>query len=421
LKLLFVTPYLPSPPTFGGAMRLHGLMRDLSREHEVSVVSLVDPREDTSEKARATAVYCRRVTTVPNRRQGSSRGLKRLLQFGSMLSPNSYEQVAYYERAMQGAVDRALARESYDVVQFECSQMAVYAKPGAQHGVKNGPIYCLDEHNVEYDVVRRTAEAEVGPFRRAYSAVNWRKLKREERAAWRAFEGSVLTSARDETMLREDEPGARTAVVPNGVDVDAFSRGDWAREPNQVLFFGALNYYPNIDALQFFLREVWPLVLRERASARLRIIGHKPPPWLASWADPTVEMVGFVDDVRPHIARASVVLAPLRIGGGTRLKVLEAMSLATAVVSTSLGAEGLDVQAGENILLADDARSFAGAVVRILGDASFGERLGVAARKLVVERYSWHASTQRLLAFYEELYAGRRQASSRGMGAPTSR
>jgi len=406
VKILFVTPYLPSPPTFGGQMRLHGLMRDLGREHEVSVVSLVDPREDVRDATRATAAYCQRVTTVPNRRQGRASVLKRLLQLGTMLSTKSYERVAYYEPGMQGAVDRALAGEAFDVVQFECCQMAVYARPGEARG----PLLCLDEHNVEYDVVRRTAEAEVGPMRRAYSAVNWRKLKREERSAWRAFEGSVLTSPRDEQMLREDEPGARTAVVPNGVDVEAFAPGSLPKDGDSVLFFGALNYYPNVDALQFFLREIWPLVREAEPGARLSIVGHKAPPWVVSWPDPTVEVVGFVPDIRPHIARAKVVVAPLRIGGGTRLKVLEAMSLATVVVSTTVGAEGLDVRDGENILIADEARPFAAAVARALADPALGRRLGEAARKVVVDHYSWHASTRRLLQFYEELRAARREA-----------
>jgi polysaccharide biosynthesis protein PslH len=399
VKLLFVTPYLPSPPTFGGQRRLHGLLRELARDHDVSLVSMVDPGENVERSVRATLEHCKSVVTIPAARLAAQGRKKRLLQLGSLLSARSYEGVIYDERAMQTAVDQALARERFDVVQVEFAQMALYARSRD----RRGPRYCLDEHNVEYDVVRRTADGDVSLLRRAYSAANWRKLRAEERRAWRAFDGTVVTSARDEEMLREDVPGARTAVVPNGVDVDAFVPDGSPVDPGSVLFFGAINYFPNVDALHFFLREVWPQLKASRPDARLRIVGPKPPPSIATWPDPAVHVMGYVDDVRPHIARASVVIAPLRIGGGTRLKVLEAMSLGKAIVSTSLGAEGLEVTHERDILLADDPRALAEQIARVMADPSLAARLGEAARKRVVDRYSWRASVDRLVAFYEEL------------------
>jgi polysaccharide biosynthesis protein PslH len=412
LKLLFVTPYLPSPPTFGGQRRLHGLMRELSKGHDVSVVSMFDPREDVREGKSATAAYCRSVTLVPNRRYTEGGAQKRLSQIGSLLSAKSYERTSYYERAMQAAIVRATREERFDLVQFEFMQMTSYAGNLHRGHDDGGPLLCLDEHNVEYDIVRRTAGAEVGLLRRAYSTVNWRKLRAEERRAWRIFDGTVLTSERDERLLLEDEPSARTAVVANGVDVDAFQPEKMVRPDSTVLFFGALNYYPNVDALQFFLREVWPLVKAGRPDARFRILGPKPPPAISSQTDPTVELVGYVDDVRPHVSRASVVIAPLRIGGGTRLKVLEAMALGKAIVSTTIGAEGIDVTHGKEILLADDARKFASEIESVIGDPGMADRLGRAARSLVVDRYSWHASTARLVDFYEELREERLRRAS---------
>jgi glycosyltransferase involved in cell wall biosynthesis len=401
LKLLFVTPYLPSPPTFGGQRRLHGLMRELARDHEVSVVSMFDPREDPSEGERVTRTYCRSVTVVPNGRYVQDGVKKRLSQVRSLFSASSYERATYHVRAVEVAVDRALSQGSFDLVQFEFAQMATYARRSGKS--RGRPLLCLDEHNIEYDVVKRTAAAEVGPLRRAYSAVNWRKLCAEERRAWRAFDGTVLTSPRDEALLLEDEPTARTAVVANGVDVEAFTPAPDSPRTQEVLFFGALNYYPNVDALQFFVREAWPRVQAEEPGARLRILGPKPPPSISSLSAPAIELVGYVDDVRPHISCAAVVIAPLRIGGGTRLKVLEAMSLGKAVVSTSIGAEGIDVTHGKDILLADDGPSFASGIVRLLRDEELARRLGTEARDLVVDRYSWRASAERLVRFYEEL------------------
>jgi glycosyltransferase involved in cell wall biosynthesis len=255
-------------------------------------------------------------------------------------------------------------------------------------------------------VLRRTAGADVGTVRRVYNAIDWRKIRIEERRAWKRFHGCVLTSVRDEELLLREVPGARTAVVPNGVDVDSFTpMADVAPEPDTVLFLGAINYFPNTEGLLFFLREAWPTLKTLRPAARLRIVGPKPPPIIATWPDPSVEVVGYVDDVRPHIARASAIVVPLRIGGGTRLKVLEAMALGKAVVSTTLGAEGIDVTHERDILLADEGAALAEQIARVLSDEGLRQRMGEFARKLAVDRYSWRSAAERLARFYVELGA----------------
>ncbi len=402
MKLLFVTPYLPSPPKFGGQRRLHGLMRAAADEHEVSVVALADPSEDAAESVRATREYCRRVVTVNGSWRYARGARKRAIQVATLLSPWSYEWAAYRARALQSELDALASQESFDVIQFEFAQMAIYRAPST----RKRPVVVLDEHNIEFDVVRRTAEADVGAVRRAFSTVNWRKLRREERASWRRFDGCVLTSTRDREMLLSEQPGVRSCVVPNGVDVEEFAPDPrQAPEPDTVLFFGAVGYYPNTDGLLFFLREVWPILEKSRPGIRLRIVGPDPPAVIASWAGPAVEVTGYVEDIRAAIAAASVVVVPLRIGGGTRLKVVEAMALGKAMVSTTIGAEGIDVVHGRHALIADGAADFARSVLRLLDNRSLAGRLGSAARQLAVERYSWRAATDRLLAFYSELGA----------------
>ncbi|MDP9001844.1 MAG: glycosyltransferase family 4 protein [Myxococcota bacterium] len=403
MRVLFVTPYLPTPPRFGGQRRMHGLMAELARRHEVSVLSFIDPTDDDSIKStRATREYCRRVVTVPNRILDPGRLRKRLQQVSSLLTYRSYEHYMSRTRAMQDALNGLLIDCAFDVVQIEFSQMAVYDVAAS----RGRPVRCLDEHNIEYDVLKRTAGADVGPLRRAYNAVNWRKLRAEELRAWRRFDGCAVTSVRDERLLTQDAPGVRTAVVPNGVDVDSFAPTTSATiEPNTVLFFGAINYYPNTDGILFFLRSAWPALKSLCPAARLRIVGPKPPAVISEWADPRVEVVGFVDDIRTEIARAATIIVPLRIGGGTRLKVLEAMALAKPVVSTKLGAEGIDAEHGRDILLADDGPGFAREVASVLVDPALARRLGDGARRLVVERYSWRSSVDRMTHFYAELGA----------------
>jgi glycosyltransferase involved in cell wall biosynthesis len=402
VKVLFITPYLPTPPRFGGQRRLHGLMTELARRHHVSALSFIESDDEEAESLRATREYCRGVVTVPNRILNPGRVGKRLRQIGSLLTLRSYEYHISRKGAMQAALDRLLSNETFDVVQVEFSQMAVYDIPATG----GRPRLCLDEHNIEYDVLRRTADADVGVVRRAYNAVNWRKLRGEEVRAWRRFDGCAVTSARDERLLARDAPEVRTAVVPNGVDVESFSpMASIASEPDTVLFFGAINYYPNTDGLLFFLRAAWPVLKGLRPAARLRVVGPGSPPVIAKWPDPSVEVVGYVDDIRKEIARAAAVIVPLRIGGGTRLKVLEAMALGKAVVSTTLGAEGIDAQHERDILLADDGAEFARQVAIVLADPRLAQRLGEGARNLVAQRYSWRSSVDRLTRFYAELGA----------------
>jgi glycosyltransferase involved in cell wall biosynthesis len=216
-------------------------------------------------------------------------------------------------------------------------------------------------------------------------------VRREERHAWSHLDGCTVTSVRDQEMLLSDEPTAHTAVVPNGVDLEFFrpSPGSVSHEPQTLLFFGAIDYYPNTDAMLFFLHDALPQLAARYPQLRLCIVGRKPPESILAQRSATVEVTGVVDDVRPWIDRADVVIVPLRIGGGTRLKILEAMAMGKAVVSTTLGAEGLDVVPERDLLIADDADGVVAQVGRLLDDPELGRRIGASARQFVASRYSW--------------------------------
>jgi glycosyltransferase involved in cell wall biosynthesis len=398
MKLLFLTPYLPSPPHSGGPRRLHGLMSGLARSHDVAVLALVDPTEDQAAAVRATREYCGTVLTAPNDRYGLTVRRKRALQMASLASPWSFERLVHHRPAFQAALDELVARVRFDAITVEFAQLASYRLP-------RGPRLVLDEHNIEYDVLRRTAAADRRLDRKVYNAIDYRKLRREERAAWRRFAGCLTTSARDEAIVRRSRPGLPTAVIPNAVDTSAFRPADAPPEPGVILFFGAINYYPNTDALLYFLDEALPLIRRRQPGARVWIVGQSPPEAITSRASAEVIVTGLVDDVRPYLARAAVVVAPLRIGGGTRLKIVEALAMGKAIVSTTLGAEGLDVVGERELLLADTAPDFARQVCRVLDDGALARRLGAAARRAAEARYSWDAAVARLERFYAELPA----------------
>lgn len=374
----------------------------------MSVLSL-DPTDGQAEALRVTGEYCRRVVTLPSRSHAAGVVEKRLRQLGSVLSPWSYEWLAHRDPEFGAAFARLLEEEHFDVVQFEFAHMAAYgAKRTGAPGA--GPAFVLDEHNIEYDVARQTARAGQSVPRRAYSAINWRKIRREERRTWARLDGCTLTSESDQAMLLADAPKTRTAVIPNGVDLDFFQppADRTAREPGTVLFFGAIDYYPNTEGLLFFLREIWPLLRSRTPGLRLCIVGRRPPDVILAHRAPDVEITGAVDDVRPYIERAAVVVAPLRIGGGTRLKILEALAMGKAVVSTSLGAEGLAIVSGRELFIADDPAGFARDVTKLLGEPELADRMGEAGRRLVAARYGWGASIERLVEFYDAVIEARR-------------
>jgi glycosyltransferase involved in cell wall biosynthesis len=410
MKLLFLTPYLPGPPIFGGQRRVHGLMGHLAERHDVSVIALVDPSLDHRAGIRDTETYCRSVITVVDAWHKVSGRNKRLMQLGSMLTPFSYEHSLYARPAFQSALDQHLRDREYDVVVSEFVFMAGYRVRGPWPEARR-PRLVLDEHNVEYDLIRRTAEGgDLG--RRVYNAVNWRKLKREEIAAWERFDGCTVTSTRDEEFVRREAPAVRTAVVPNGVDVDAFfPRPDAEMAPRTLLFFGAINYYPNTEGALYFANEILPLIKARFPDVRFRIVGPVGEGPVMDLRKRGIEVVGFVDDLKTEIDRAAVVVVPLRMGGGTRLKIVEAMAMAKPIVSTRLGAEGLDLTHDEDILLADSPHEFAEQVARVLTDASVADRLGKAARQTAVNRYSWRTASEKMESLFGELLEARASAA----------
>jgi glycosyltransferase involved in cell wall biosynthesis len=257
--------------------------------------------------------------------------------------------------------------------------------------------------------VRQLGQTSRSLGRALYSSLDWRKLRREELAAYRSADGVAVCSIADQERILRDLPRARTAVVPNAADVEHYRPrpGDPPPDGRTVLFFGLLSTLPNVDGIRWFVQEIWPLVTRGRPDARLKILGKGAPPEVTALAAPGVEVTGFVEDLRPHLASAAAVVVPLRLGGGTRLKIVEAMAMARPVVSTRLGAEGIDARPGTELLVADTPESFAEAVLELLRDPAAGARLGAAARRLAEEKYSWEGAAAAMDGLFRQVLDGR--------------
>jgi glycosyltransferase involved in cell wall biosynthesis len=387
---------------------MHGLMTELARRHDLTAVTLVEDELDAEECRRAMQAYCREVVLVPNPnvRQGLA---KRLQQLRSLASTQSFERLLVTVPAMQRALDRVLRARRFDVVNLEFTFLGHSNLRQAPPGERLPPLV-VDSHNIDYDLARQYARAANSLARRLYAEANWRKLRREELGTYREADGVYLCSAADERHLLDQVPGVRTAVIPNAADVEFYRPRPTDPPPDgrTVVYFGLLSYLPNIDAVIHFIKDIWPRIAEAHPDARCKIIGGQPPSSLQALAGPRVELTGFVSDLRPHLAAAAAVVVPLRLGGGTRLKIVEAMAMGKAIVSTTLGAEGIEAVPGHDLLVEDEPAAFADAVNRLLTEPSLAARIGQSARQLAVERYAWSGAAWALESFYRRIL----QASS---------
>ena len=400
MKVLFLTPQLPYPLFRGTNLRNFHLIKAAASEHEVHLLSF----GDDDEPAGPLADLCASIRTVPTPRRTKLTRLRWLLLSGRsdvatrLLSPAC-------PRALQGL----LAEVRPDIVQIEGLEMAHFVPdPLPQAKV------IMDEHNAEYMVqVRSFRLALRTPIRwpiALYALAQRLRLQRHEREVCLRSHAVVAVSHADRRALLALDPRLRVTVVPNGVDADYFSPQALAafprpqQEPGPTLIFtGTMDYRPNFDAVTWFADSIMPRLGQSHAGARLLIVGRDPPPVVRRLAGPQVVVTGAVEDVRPYLADADIYVVPMRLGGGVRFKVLEAMACGLAVESTTMGADGIDVADGEHLLLADDEPSFAGAIARLAADEALRRRLAAAARAHILQSYDWPAVTPPLLALYRQL------------------
>lgn len=406
MRILLLSPYPPYPPRSGGALRIYHLLKGLAAHHQVTLLTFA-PNSAAVAALAPLRELCG-VVTIPGPPQRSL--IRRAITTAvSPLPDMGWRNAA---PAYAEALSRLLASERYDVVQAESIEMAGYLRQA--RGL--GPLLVLDEFNAEYVLQRRTALADL---RRSlalrpgaligglYSLVQWRKLARYEREALRAFDRLLVVSRQDRDALARLDPrqAHRLHIVPNGVDTVHVRRGAVVGDlgPATMTFVGALDYRPNRDALRWFTERVLPHILAKRPDARLLVVGRADARVARALArNEAVELVGEAPDVRPYIDGAAVYVVPMRIGGGSRLKLLEALAMEAPVVSTSMGVEGIEgLRDGEHLLIADRPETFAAAVLRLMANPSLGARLGAAGRAHVAARYDWRVIIPHLEAAYQ--------------------
>jgi len=400
MRILWLTTNLLLPLDKGGKLRTWHLMRHLARRHDITCVCFADPDQPQAHVTGMSEVASDLVT-IP-RREGTKEGVKFYASVARHLAdPLPYAVAQYRSPAFRRAVSDALATGRYDRV--VCDFLVPAVNMPAQLGCPS----VLFTHNVEAEIWRRHAETANGWLRRLLYRRQWRRMLKFEGRTLARFDRVLAVSDVDrETLQRLYPSSVRSpiAVIPTGVDTAFFA--PTAVEPSapHIVFTGSMDWLPNVDGVQFFCREILPRIRRAVPGATFSIVGRAPTPAVRRLGEEAgVEVTGRVDDVRPHLAKAAVYVVPLRIGGGTRLKIFEAMAAGRAVVSTRIGAEGLPTEHGRHLLLADEAASFADAVVTLLRDPEARRAIAREARALVVERYDWSAAADCLERALEHL------------------
>lgn len=406
MKILALSSWFPYPPHNGARMRVHNLLRQLAQWHEVVLLSFAQ-EEVMAQEIEAVRAYCKKVTVVPFKPFRPHR-LRALV---GLFRPQPRVLTDLYSPEMERLLEATLRRETFDLaLAFAIGPSAVTALYIRQ--AKGIPRVLED---LELSIIRDRIANERRRPQRWRLRLTWWKLRNFTARLLQDLEGCTVASERERDLLLSIVPGyCPLLVVPNGVDLERYGDVFGPPEPDTLVFPGALTYKANFDAMIFFLREVFPQLKAQRPAVRLYITGRTDgvPVDRLPVCDGVI-FTGYLDDIRPRIAQSQVCVVPMTMGGGTRLKILEAMALGTPVVATSKGAEGLEVTPGQDILIANEPAAFAEAVLSLLSDRELRSRLAENARQLVREKYDWKTIGSTFEAFLREVVAAKRRTSAR--------
>jgi sugar transferase (PEP-CTERM/EpsH1 system associated) len=385
MKILWMNAGLLLPLDKGGKLRTWHLMRHLARRHHITFVSFADPAAPADSLAGMSEV-CHELITIP---RGDTR--KGTLGFLLGAAPYVVRRLPYAVGTYRSPEYRRRVEALLGTGQFDLL-VCDFLAPVANVPDRLPCPAVLFTHNVEADIWRRHYETAASPLRRALLRSQWRRTIRLEREAVRRFDLVLAVSDVDRRTLLQSYGPLRQPihVVPTGVDTAYFAEVTREIRSRHLVFTGSMDWLPNEDAMVHFVTRILPIIRRAEPEATLSIVGRAPTPAIQRLASESgIEVTGRVEDVRSYIAAAAVYVVPLRIGGGTRIKIFEAMAMGKPVVSTTIGAEGLPVEPGTHVLLADSPQTFANAVIRLLRNERERLRLGEAARQLVADQYDW--------------------------------
>jgi len=409
MRILYFSSRECWPLTSGARLRDYHLARQLARNASVTYFGLRLGDEPAAELPPASSGFDR-VVIVPRDRAYTPGKLLR-----GLIGPDPVTVLNYSAPSIAAALDQTLRDSHFDTIQVEGVHLVGYL-PAIRNTAPSAAVIA-DWHNIESETLWRYAANQGNAARRLFAKRTAALVQRAESILLESCDSHTVTSDRERNSLQQRSPGALLHTLPNGVDVAYYAavgaQADDDTPRHEVLFVGSMDYHANIDGVGWFVREVWPAVKRQCPALRLTIAGRTPAPSVRALAADDIAVTGTVDDVRMYYSRALAVVVPLRIGSGTRLKILEAMAAGTPVVSTRLGAEGLGVTNELNILLAETAEDFAGALARIGAVPALRAQL-IRAGHDMVSRWDWTELGAKLYRIHESARESRRIAGTGG-------
>ncbi len=396
MHILWLKTELLHPVDKGGKIRTYNMLKSLKRDHQITYLTLDD---ETNADARAQAFeYCHELVCVPHHlREKFTAGFYAELLL-NLTSSQPYAIKKYESQSMRSEISEQVATNKFDVLICDFLAPAINVP---RH------LSCptvLFQHNVEAMIWKRHYEVQANQLKQAYLKDQWRKMRRFENEMCGRFDAVIAVSAEDREQMQQEYLARAVFDVPTGVDVEFFRpSGREKLDAHNLVFTGSMDWLPNEDAIRYFTEQILPLIKRSIPDMTLTVVGRNPYPALLEMSkrDKSVVVTGRVDDVRPYMERAAAYVVPLRIGGGTRLKIYEALAMEKPMVSTTIGAEGLPVTAGAELLLADTPDSFAAAVVKILKDPISARAMGQRAARTVRESFGWDGVATRFAEICE--------------------
>lgn len=401
-KLLFLSHTLPFPPDGGVNIRTYNILRLLSEEFDITALCFYRRATHPSPERLAAAIgrlqELADVEAFPIE-QEYSRPRFALDHLRSIATGRPYTVPAYNSPQFKSRLAQIIATRAFDLVHVDSLDLSSHLP------LLDGMSVVCVHHNVESALLARRARNESNPLLRHYVRYQACLMRAEERRWASRVALNVVVSEDDRRLYNSLHPGAPTAVVPNGVDTSSFTPGPDGTDG--LVFVGGLDWYPNRDALEYFANEILPLVRHSLPGIRVRWIGRAPQAVRRDYLERySIELTGYIDDIRPTVHDAACYIVPLRVGGGTRLKILDAWAMGKAVVSTSVGCEGLGGTDGVNILIRDEPQDFADAVVQVCNDSSQRRSLGTEARVVAEEIFDWKRVGTRQSGLYTQLRQG---------------
>ena len=401
MHILWLKTELLHPVDKGGKIRTYNMLKELRRNHRITYLTLDDGSAGAAERESALE-YCHELVCVPQpAREKFTAGFYAELFF-NLVSPLPYAIKKYQSAQMRRELSQRVTAGDIDLI--VCDFLA----PAANVPLRLACPTVLFQHNVEAMIWRRHYEVQTNLVKKAYLFAQWLKMRAFERRMCRQFDSVVAVSTEDREQMQNDYGVTTVFAVPTGVDTNFFRpRGNEQPNAHNIVFTGSMDWLPNEDAISYFTEQVMPRIKQEIPAATLTVVGRNPYPSLLELAqrDSSIVVTGRVDDVRPYMERAAAYVVPLRIGGGTRLKIYEAMAMEKAIVSTTIGAEGLPVQNGVELLLADTPASLAAALVKVLQDKQLAQGLGRRAAATVREKFGWERVAGRFAEICEDTLA----------------